>query len=41
MLISHFLQAFNNAVTRGEFAPSERAAFQLPPSQESLPVLTS
>jgi len=41
MLISHFLQAFNNAVTRGEFAPAERARFQLPPSQESLPVLTS
>lgn len=41
MYISHFLQAFNNAVTRGEFAPAERAQFQLPPSQESVPTLSS
>lgn len=41
MYISHFLQAFNNAVARGEFSPAERAKFQLPVSQESVPTLAN
>lgn len=41
MYISHYLQAFNNAVERDEFSPAERAKFQLPVSQESVPTLSN
>jgi len=41
LYLSHFIQVFNMGVDRGAFNAAERAAYQMPTSQNTLPALSS